>query len=548
MSAMFVLALTLVTGCGVPPANGRADTFGLDFSMPKGSATRGAILFVVDGVNATTFQDLLDKGQLPSIQKYFVERGLYVPRAAASNPSLTIDNLTSIVTGRFAGHHGIVAAKSFDRNRLIFRNYETLQDKNKLDDDYRAPTLYDQFPDDLTFSLFLQPHRGATRFYENRTSAGPAIAFNQYSLVDRIAMYRFGEVMDLARQYRRFPVVTTLYQLSVNFTAYAYTASSPEYRQAICDLDRQIGRVLGDLKRDGLLDQMVVAFVSDHGHGDTPNHGKISEYVESLGIRLAPPTPIGEETTFEKRLARFDQAAAVPYGPGDRYWVLYLRKPIVLAGKPFFASWLEPVTPEDIRNYPVAKGHADLPALLAKLPYVDAVAYRVDSNCVRVVRRSGEVEFRREKSPVPDGQTNRDIRYSYRLVSGFDPLEWSGKVPAEPLAGKLMTGREWLEATAKTDMPDLGTGLLSYFDGKLAADLVIFPMPSWDFDGWRLAGHGGIRSGEMFSPMLVAGPGIPHGRIPVARTVDLMPTVLQALGRPVPPGLDGESLLPRALP
>ncbi|RPI63785.1 MAG: hypothetical protein EHM48_01905 [Planctomycetaceae bacterium] len=548
-----VLALCVTCGCGVPSADGPADTFGLDFSLPEGSQTNGAIVFVVDGVNATTFQELLDAGELPAIKTYLMDRGLYVPRAASSHPSLTINNLNSLVTGRFSGHHGIPAAKSFDRNRLIFRNYETLQDKNKVDDDANAPTIYEQFPDRLTFSMFMQAHHGATHFYENRTSAGPAFFFEMYPLVDRIAMHRFGEAMSIARQYRQFPAVSVCYQLSVNFAAYKYKPSSPQYRQAIRDLDRQIGRVLGDLKRAGMLDKVVVAFVSDHGHCDTPKHGKAIDFVEGLGISLANDTPIGEETPFEKRLEHFNRVIGVPYGPGDRYWVLYLRKPFENGGKTTFADWLERPSPQELRNYPIRSGKGDLPVLLAGEEYVDAVAYLAEPGCVRVVRKGGEVEFRRVGRTSTSGPAvatqpadGEPERITYRLVRGTDPLEWAGKVSAVALAGEPLTSREWLEATAGTEFPDLPAGLLSYYDGRLAADIVVFPAPLWDFDGWRKAGHGGIRSAEVFAPLLIAGPGIPHGRIPVARTVDLVPTLLESQGKPLPQGLDGQSLIGRA--
>ena len=43
---------------------------------------------------------------------------------------------------------------------------------------------------------------------------------------------------------------------------------------------------------------------------------------------------------------------------------------------------------------------------------------------------------------------------------------------------------------------------------------------------------------------LIAGPGVPHDRLKAVRSVDLMPTLLDLLGRPVPAGLDGKSLAP----
>ncbi len=543
--AMATAAGTL-TGCGVPAAKGPADSFGLDFSMPAGSQTGGAVIFIVDGVNAVTFQELLDAGELPAIKTYLVDRGLYVPRAASGNPSLTMNNLTSIMTGLFSGHHGLVGAKVFDRNRLIFRNYETLQDKNKLDDDCPAPTLYQQFPDCPTFSLFLQKHGGATHFFENRMSAGPPMAFGWYDLVDRTALYRFRDVMDCAREYRQFPAVVGVYQLSVNFAAYTYEASSPQYRQAIREMDFQIGRVLGDMKRAGVLDKTLVAFISDHGHCDTPNHGKTIDFMASLGISMANDDPIGEEMSFEKRLKHYNKFAAVPYGAGDRYWTLYLRKPVGTTSQPALADWLQRPTPAQLRAYPSRGGPRDLPALLAALNYVDAVAYLAAPDCVRIVRKGGEVEFRRTHiEGAPAGAADGSVMMSYHVISGKDPLEWEDKLPAAALAGKPLTSRRWLEATAGTEYPDLPAGLLSYFDGIKAADIVVFPMPTWDFDGWRKAGHGGIRAAEVFAEMVIAGPGIPHGRIPVARTVDLMPTLLEAMGKPVPAGLDGESLIGR---
>ena len=86
-------------------------------------------------------------------------------------------------------------------------------------------------------------------------------------------------------------------------------------------------------------------------------------------------------------------------------------------------------------------------------------------------------------------------------------------------------------------------GVLAYFDGRLAADLVAYPRPGCDVDGWWKSGHGGIHDVEMLVPMAIAGPNIPKRTLSAARTVDMMPTILQALGKPVPPGLDGVSLI-----
>ena len=92
-----IAAAALIGGC-VPSANGPADTFSQNYSLPPDSSTKGAIIFLVDGVNADVFADMLAKGELPNIKHYFVDRGLYIPRAVANVPTVTLCNLTSVVT------------------------------------------------------------------------------------------------------------------------------------------------------------------------------------------------------------------------------------------------------------------------------------------------------------------------------------------------------------------------------------------------------------------------------------------------------------------
>ena len=139
---VLVAACAFLCGCGVPSADGPADTYGLDFSLPADSKVNGAIVFLVDGVNPEIFGRMIEAGDLPAVKKYFVDRGLYAPRAAGNTPSVTLASLTSFVTGLFPGHHGVTGINWFDRNRLLWRNYETIAQKNTLDGDYTAVNIF----------------------------------------------------------------------------------------------------------------------------------------------------------------------------------------------------------------------------------------------------------------------------------------------------------------------------------------------------------------------------------------------------------------------
>jgi len=546
-----LLLVASVGGCGVPGPEGSPDTYGLDLSMPEGAEVSGAVVFFVDGLNAEIFQEMIDAGELPAIKRYLVDRGLYAPRAVANTPSVTLANLTSFVTGRFPGHHGVTGINWYDRNRLVWRNYETIAQKNKLDGDYSARTIYECFPDRTTFSVFFQPNRGASKFIENWTSAGPPFFFGWYEFVDRLTLSRFDIVADVARKRREFPALTIAYLLAPDFRAYAGGVKSKAYRDAIRHTDRQIGRVCGDLEGAGLLEKLHLVLVSDHGMGEVTRHFPLEEFLrKEVGLNIAADR-LWENTPFEKRLEYYRKYQAVLYGSGDRYLAICLRKPNGASGQAAdLAAWTVRPAPGDLKAYPICPKSfpfgasqgppvaRDLPGILAGQEAVDVVAYSAGAGRVRVRRKLGEVEFRQE--------AGRGGSISCHLLWGAEPLGWKGTVPEKALGGEPMTARQWLEATVETNYPDLPAQILAYFRARRAGDIVVFASPGWDFNNKNRAGHGGLRRQDMHVPILLAGPGVPRGRLRAARTVDVMPTILQLMGRNIPPGLDGQSLLPAA--
>lgn len=527
----------VLPGC-VPPAEGPADTFGLDFTGTNPAKAPAAIVFLVDAVEAGIFREMLQAGELPTVKTYFADRGLYIPRAVSVVPCITLACQTSFVTGLFPGHHGVTGNNWFDRNRLIWRNYETIAQKNTLDGDYVAATLYEQFPGRPTASLFFQAHRGSTWFVENWASAGPPFFLGAYEYVDRLALWRFGMVADAARMWGGLPAVTVVYQLATDFRAYEHGVGSPQYRQAIRHTDRQIGRVLGDLKRAGTLDSLYLVLVSDHGMSPVTRHLPVRAFLrDALGLD-ASRERLWESTPFEDRLGRYGQHSVVVYGNGDRYAAICLRRPAPAGG---FEPWHIRPAPADLERYPRRDGRGEVNLLeaLASHEGVDAVAYAAGTDRVRIRRKAGEVEFHQ-----PAG---RGGRITCRILAGQDPLGWRGKVPDAALAGEALGERQWLGLTAATDYADLPAQILAYFRAPRAGDIAVFAAPGWDFNRVHKAGHGGLGPADMHMPILIAGPGVPHGVLPdaaPARLTDVMPTILTLMGRPVPPGLDGQPLVP----
>lgn len=513
----------------------------VDYSLPNGSVTDGTIVFMVDCVNASHFEQMLQRGELPNIQKYFVDRGLYCPRAVASTPSVTLPNETSLVTGLFPGHHEVFSIRWFDRNQLVWRDYATIGQKNMVDSDYQAATLFEQFPDRTTFSLFYQAHRGVSFFQEDYLSAGIPFGLGWYEFVDRLTLHRMQTVARTAKARHEFPAVTFCYLLAADFEGYTHGFSSPQYDMALKHCDYQIGKVLQDIERSGLLDKLFIALVSDHGVGDVKTHLVLEPFLrKELGLAVAHDH-LWESSEWSDRMKYYGQHACVLAGSGDRAFGLYLRKPIRENGK---VTGLEPwpLRPamDDLRAYPAKKNGADvtldLLTVLTQPPAVDAVAYVAGPNLVRVRRKTGEVEFRQE--------AGRGGPITYQLIQGSDPLGYAAKVPPAVLAGAPLDSRQWLEATHDTPYPDLPAQILAFFRSRRAPDLALFGSPNWDFCDENHDAHGGITAMDMQVPLLIAGPGIAKQRIDVARSADLTPTILKLMHRPVPPNLDGVPLLP----
>ena len=513
----FVLTVGLLAaGCGAMP-EGSDDTFGVDFSPPACESQPSAIVFIVDGLNSAVFGEMLAAGELPAIQKYFVDRGAYAPRAVANVPSATLPNLTSLVSGRFVGHHDVVGIRVFDRSRCVYRQYDTIAQKNRVDDDSSGPQLYSQFPGAYTASLFCQPHKGATKFFENWLSAGPAFGMGWYEFVDRITMLRFGESMDLARRRNRWPALQVAYLLAPDFRAYESGAGSPEYRDAIRHADRQVGRVLGDLERAGRLDDTLIALVSDHSHSDISRHVDLADVLHATELVSLSTRRLAEGASFAARKKAYAQSDAVLCVFGDRFAGVSLRAPN--------SDWATALPGDDAR----------------KLALVDAIGTQPDIDTIAWKSGHGQVEIRNRTGQIRISRNGNRVRIE--RIRGKNPFGYH--LPKTPVS---RTSRQWLAETWATTYPDMPVQLLAYFDSPLAVDVAIFASPGADFGQTHRGGHGGLDArDDMLVPMLIAGPGVPHTQLGAVRTVDLAPTLLRLMGRPIPAGTDGKALFSRPL-
>jgi len=144
---------------------------------------------------------------------------------------------------------------------------------------------------------------------------------------------------------------------------------------------------------------------------------------------------------------------------------------------------------------------------------------------------------------VTEEQASGPDLYSYRVVDGTDPFGYTEVEEVHRNLGTAQTADWWLHATARSGAPDLVVQLSEFFDSPRSPDVYITPAPGYGFKFNRSAGHGSLAWREMVVPLVFAGPGVPHGTLEAARTVDLAPTILRYLGVPFDPEeMDGTDL------
>ncbi len=112
------------------------------------------------------------------------------------------------------------------------------------------------------------------------------------------------------------PLFTMIHLDHVDHAGHEHAWSSFEYKEAVTEADRLIGRITQSLQRIGIADRTVVIVTSDHGGkgtehgGDTPEERTIPWIVSGPNVRTNYAVPDSVRT--------FDTAATIAYLLGAR--------------------------------------------------------------------------------------------------------------------------------------------------------------------------------------------------------------------------------------
>ena len=134
-------------------------------------------------------------------------------------------------------------------------------------------------------------------------------------------------------------------------------------------------------------------------------------------------------------------------------------------------------------------------------------------------------------------------RYHYTPITG-DPLGLAGTVGTAS-GGTPERGLDDIEAheaTRASAYPDALVQLVTLAGAERGGDVILSAAPGWDLRERyeptpHRSSHGALHREHMLVPLLLSRPAIGTPR----RTVDVYPSALRRLGRPMPDGLSGRA-------
>jgi hypothetical protein len=195
-------------------------------------------------------------------------------------------------------------------------------------------------------------------------------------------------------------------------------------------------------------------------------------------------------------------------------------------------------------------------ARLLESPAVEHVIMPVEDGRRIVFSKNSTVEIEMEERLIREGDIEKKVKY-YRMgiVDGEKPFGYSKKLCDE--LATPHTSRQSLEWTCEQEEPDAVVGIAeSMWHPRspnlrfLAAPGHSFPLvrnmlyPETGFNSQIRRSHGTLHRAESEIVFAIAGP---REFTPVnpdaARIIDMGPTLIKILGRKVPEGIDGVSLL-----
>jgi predicted AlkP superfamily pyrophosphatase or phosphodiesterase len=259
---------------------------------------RHVVGFLLDGANPNVLYHLAATGAAPNMARLIDMGTAYEWGAVAGMPTVTLANHTSILTGRYPGHHGILHNAWWDRARreqVITNSQATwpwsmqhlLEGVESLHHAVHrtwpdACTASVNEPCDLgadysTFDFFRRgdvppvPSTPDGLPHVTERFVRPSKDYSWSSVVDHMAVEQAVGIWSGAYRGVAYPAPRLMW-CNFTLTDSAFHAGGPHSEIAaasVRDTDARIGEILGAVERAGVFDDTAFVLVADHGMQQT---------------------------------------------------------------------------------------------------------------------------------------------------------------------------------------------------------------------------------------------------------------------------------------
>ena len=410
---------------------------------------------------------------------------------------MTYPNSVSLFTGCFPGHHGVLGNQVFDRVRLTWIDYITLEHYLRVNQDFSRATIYEMLNDRLTVNVQCHTHRGVTHSFDNMLETGPAWYIGLHIPVNQYVASCLEQIAAMAERVRKWPVLTTFYFPGLDAAGHAQGSQSDYYAQVLEDVDHQIGRVTNAMESAGLLDSSYLALVTDHGHprSDKAESFDLIDWLKKERKIRCHHGPV-PGATYADRFEFLDQYDVMLVDGSHRRVMLYLR------GED---GWGKRATASQIAAFIGASENQPGPSIEG-LPAIEFVCRRLGENSVEVRAAAGRLAVERriagslkEYRIVSNGNQTFDLigPPTSAETEAFDAFGWHDS-------------QAWLRRTARSKHPDFIPQIVELFDSSAAGDVMIFMAHDYVLAGHGGGEHGSCLAADMRIPMYFAGPDLPE--------------------------------------
>jgi hypothetical protein len=464
------------------------------------------VILLADGVRPDTLDAAISSGALPALARLRDEGGMHT--ITSCFPSVTGPAYAPFLMGRFPGPIGLPGLRWFDRARETCtfpdytRSYVGYQ-MSAVDRDIaaNAPTIFELCNTSIGAlnvigrGLPARNRIGSITPLSALRAARTHFAGNVagWLQIDRdVAAHVTRRIRDEKPEFV-FAALT-----GVDKVSHARGQTSPMIMDALRIVDDAAAQIRADAERANRWEEMSLWIVSDHGHSRVTMHEDLAGVVAAAGHR----------TMSHPWVFTIAPAVAVMVS-GNAMAHLYL----------------------DVRSRNARSGGADLrrwggllESLIAR-PSVD----------LALVRWGNEITIHNSERGRAKTWLDGD-HYHYQRGTG-DPLRIGRDLDG-------VSADEAYDATIETDYPDSVVQILHLALAPRSGEIILSAARDWDFRADyepipHLSSHGALHREHMLVPLLMNRPISGRPR----RTVDVMPSALEALGKSVPSGLDGVSFL-----